>query len=94
MAKRSVRSSELTRADYGILERNAAGGFVQRQSTCCCGKEFTQSIMAATALESLERQGKIDIIAKQIPGFWLPKHCPPCERKDLALEARRSEYAP
>lgn len=91
MAKRSARSSELTRVDFGMLERNAAGGFVTRDATCQCGKQFTQCIMAAKALESLERQGKVEVVAKQIPGFWLPVHCPTCERIDLAHQARLDE---
>ena len=88
---RSVRSSELTRVDFGVLERNAAGGFVERNVWCGCGKAFVQCLMATKALESLERQGKVDVVAKQIPGFWLPVHCPTCERIDLRHQANIDE---
>lgn len=82
--------SEPSRIDLGILQQRD-GKTVTRENVCVCGKPYTQSILSERYLESLERMGKIEAIAKQIPGFWVPKYCPPCERKDLTLEARRTE---
>lgn len=83
---------EPTRIDFGILQRRDDGSAITREQRCVCGKSFTQSILSERYLASLERMGKVDAVARQLPGFWLPKYCPPCERKDLALEARRVEF--
>jgi hypothetical protein len=82
--------SDLTRIDLGILQLRD-GKSITRENRCVCGQPYTQSILSERYLESLERMGKIDVVARQIPGFWVPKYCPTCERKDLALEARRVE---
>jgi hypothetical protein len=83
--------SEPSRINFGILQHRTDGTPVTRAMTCVCGQPFTQSILSERYLGSLERMGKVEAVARQLPGFWLPKYCPPCERKDLALEARRIE---
>jgi hypothetical protein len=81
--------SEPSRIDLGVLAKRQDNTPITREATCVCGKPFTQSILSERYLASLERMGKVDAVARQLPGFWLPKYCPPCERKDIALEARR-----
>jgi hypothetical protein len=67
-------------------DEKAAPTPVERPQTCRCGREFTQSFMAPSELEALERMGHIDTFMRQIPGGWVPVHCPKCERGQLTLQ--------
>lgn len=72
-----------------------AGRDITRQRRCECGAEFTQSLLSPQWLEMVEKysKGAIRAISKQIPDYFVPVHCPPCERKDIAMQARRDEFA-
>jgi hypothetical protein len=70
------------------------GQLITRQHRCECGREFTQMILSATELAAAERLRIVELIARQIPDFWLPVHCPPCERKDLSRQARIDDLRP
>lgn len=65
-----------------------AGQTIERQATCACGRTFTQMLLSPRELAAAERLGVIDRIRTQIPGFYVPVHCPPCERQDLGRQAR------
>lgn len=68
---------------------------ITRQQTCECGRSFTQRLLSERFLTILETHSKraIELTAKQIPGFFVPVHCPSCERMDLGMQARKDEYA-
>jgi hypothetical protein len=67
------------------------GQEITRQHRCECGREFTQRILSERQMAAAERLGVVGVVARQIPGFWVPVHCPPCERKDLGRQARMDE---
>jgi len=65
---------------------------IQRERTCECGRRFTQRLLSERWLSIAERAHAIGLVTKQIPGFYIPVHCPPCERRDLAMQGRKDEY--
>lgn len=69
---------------------NAAGDPITRERTCECGKQFTQRQLSARFLEGVEKfsAGAIDAVSRQIPGYFVPVHCPPCERRDMHRQLR------
>jgi ribosomal protein S27E len=69
---------------------NAAGDPITRERTCECGSRFTQRQLSARFLESAERfsAAAIDGISRQVPGYFVPVHCPPCERRDMHRQNR------
>lgn len=69
------------------------GRMIQRRTRCECGREFTQKQLSARFLEAVELHSAraIALIEKDIPGMFVPVHCPPCERKDLRLPHSQSE---
>lgn len=75
--------------------RDADGKPVTRQRTCLCGRAFTQRLLSERFLAIVEKQSRkaIDVLSKQIPDFYVPVHCPPCERRDLGHAARLAEFA-
>jgi hypothetical protein len=68
-----------------------AGQLIERETTCECGRNFSQTLLAARELEAAERMGVIGRILAQIPDCYVPVHCPPCERQDLTYQARIDE---
>jgi len=72
--------------------KNAKGEPIARERTCECGRRFTQRLLSQHFLEIAEKAKAIELVAKQIPGFYIPVHCPPCERRDLGMQGRKDEY--
>jgi hypothetical protein len=69
--------------------------YVTRGAVCECGTGFTQRHLSARFLSMCEKWnggGALRAVERQIPGFFVPVHCPKCERRDLQLEAKRLEY--
>jgi hypothetical protein len=66
---------------------------VMRQRTCGCGRGYTQRLLSERFLGIVEKQSKraIGFLSEQIPGFWVPVHCPSCESRDLGRQARIDE---
>lgn len=67
---------------------------ITRPATCGCGDTFRQFILSAAFLEACEtiRGGApLRAVQAQIPGLWVPVHCPRCERVDLQRQARLDE---
>lgn len=68
----------------------ADGKQITRERTCECGQRFTQIQLSErflTIAETFSAQA-IAAVTRQIPGFYVPVHCPRCERVDL----RRQGY--
>ena len=66
---------------------------IVRERVCACGRRFTQRQLSERFLTIVANQSKraIDVLSEQIPGFFVPVHCPPCERRDLGHRARLDE---
>jgi hypothetical protein len=64
-----------------------AGEEITRVRTCGCGQSFTQRMLAPSELAALERMGHLASVTAQIPGYFVPVHCPPCERADIGRQA-------
>lgn len=81
-----------------ILERDPTfandleGNPIHRERTCDCGKRFTQRLLSERFLAIAEHGRAIDLVRQQIPGFFVPVHCPTCERRDIGMQARMDEY--
>lgn len=73
-----------------MFAQTVDGDPIARERTCACGKRFTQRLLSERFLSIVEKQSRhaIDTLSKQIPGFYVPVHCPPCERRDLGRQAR------
>lgn len=69
------------------------GQLITHDKLCECGEEFTQFMPSERFMESVEARGPhaLELFARQIPGLWVPVHCPKCERHDLTLQARLDE---
>jgi hypothetical protein len=76
---------------YRSTEDGKAPTPVERQRTCGCGREFTQSLMAPTELAALERMGHIATFMRQVPDCFVPVHCPRCERGQITLQTQIDE---
>lgn len=69
--------------------------YIAREAVCECGTRFVQKHLSAAFLELCEKWnhgGAMRELRKQVPDFYVPVHCPKCERQQLGLEARRSGY--
>lgn len=68
---------------------------ITRERTCECGRKFTQRLLSERFMEIVERHSKraMDVFLKQVPGFYVPVHCPPCEDRDLGRMARKVELS-
>jgi hypothetical protein len=74
-------------------DHEQAGALIERTSTCECGATFVQMQLSAAFLETMERKSPaiVEAFVRQTPGFWVPTHCPPCERKDITHLAHLAE---
>lgn len=74
-------------------DHERAGQLIERSAVCECGAAFQQMQLSATWLETMERRRPrvIALLQDQAPGFWIPAHCPPCERVQLGHQARIDE---
>lgn len=68
----------------------ANGKGVTRERACECGRRFTQRLLSERFLAIVEHRGQraMGLMTQQIPGYFVPVHCPPCERRDLGHAAR------
>lgn len=89
--------SEVVQHDR-MFAHDADGKAISRTRTCECGRSFPQRLLSERFLAIVERQGKraFDLFTKQVPGFYVPVHCPPCERVDLrrGLELEQARSLP
>lgn len=84
--------SDLVRQDR-MFAHDEKGAPITRERSCECGARFTQTLLSERFLAIVERQSKraIDAVTRDVPGYYVPKHCPPCERRDLGHNARLHE---
>lgn len=78
-----------------MFSHHEDGKIVSRKAKCECGRAFTQRLLSERFLMIVEAHSRraIELTTKQIPGFFVPVHCPSCERMDLGMQARRDQYA-
>lgn len=81
------------RMDTAMFATNEHG-VVERSRTCECGRSFSQRLLSARFLTAVERRGQraMDMLREQIPDYYVPVHCPPCERIDLGRRAQVDEH--
>lgn len=75
-----------------MFANDADGNPIARDRTCECGMKFKQRLLSARWLTIAENAGAIELVAKQIPEFYVPVHCPKCESRDLAMQSRKDQY--
>jgi hypothetical protein len=77
-----------------MFAHDEKGKTIVRERSCECGKRFTQRLLSARFLAIAERQGigALRALQRGVPDFYVPVHCPPCERRDLGFAARRVGY--
>ena len=75
-----------------MFANDAEGNPIHRERTCECGKRFTQRLLSERWLSIAEKARAIELVRQQIPGFFVPVHCPQCERRDIGMQARKDEY--
>ena len=73
-----------------MFANNAKGDPITRERTCECGRKFTQRLLSERFLTIVERKSRhaIDLLTKEIPGYYVPVFCLPCESRDLGRSAR------
>lgn len=66
------------------------GEAITREQTCECGQQFTQRLLSARFMAAVEHHSRhaAHLVTQQIPGLFVPVHCPPCERRDLTFGSR------
>lgn len=76
-----------------MFSHDETGKPIVRERICECGHRFTQRLLSERFLAIVERKGAkaMDLMRRDIPDFFVPKHCPPCERRDLGRHARMHE---
>lgn len=75
------------------FSHDAEGNVVRRERTCECGKTFAQTLLSERFLTMCERQSRacLNAVTQQIPGYFVPVHCPHCERIDVGRWAHIAE---
>ncbi|HXD48471.1 MAG TPA: hypothetical protein VN600_06855 [Gemmatimonadaceae bacterium] len=70
--------------------RRSDGTLVERETVCECGRRFTQHVLSERFMRIVEGHSRraAELLTAQVPGLWIPVHCPPCERRDLGRQAR------
>ncbi len=82
----------------GLLEsdpmfaNDVEGNPIHRRRSCECGVFFTQRLLSERFLTIVDRGRGIQGMIRQVPEFYVPVHCPKCERRDLGMQARRDEF--
>ncbi len=73
-----------------MFSHDEKGNVISRERTCLCGRRFTQRLLSARFLAMCERQsrGAIDAVTRDVPDYFVPVNCPPCERRDIAMSGR------
>jgi uncharacterized Zn finger protein (UPF0148 family) len=54
----------------------------------------TSRIALLKEKEEKQRGRALELVRKQIPGYYVPVHCPSCERRDLGRQATVDETRP
>lgn len=72
-------------ANDPMFGARADGTPITRTRTCECGRVFEQRQLSGSFLTIVERHsaGAIDAVTRQIPEYFVPVHCPRCERIDM-----------
>ncbi len=72
-----------------MFGRGADGEPKTRERTCECGQRFTQRQLSERFLTIVEgfSAKAIAAVTRQIPDFFVPVHCPRCERVDVRRQA-------
>lgn len=66
---------------------------ITREGRCECGRRFSQTLLSERFLGIVEAKSAaaIKAVTETIPGYFVPVHCPSCERRDLGMQARLDE---
>lgn len=72
----------------GWLARDDQGNTITRKAQCLCGAMYTQSLLNPAYLEGASA-GVVAEFRRQIPDGYVPRNCPPCERRELGRLANR-----
>lgn len=74
---------------------DSAGNAISRERKCECGATFTQRLLSERFLGIVHKQGTgaMRAMERDVRDGFVPVHCPPCERRDLGMAARRAKYA-
>lgn len=93
MSEKPEEIAEIIQRDR-TFAHDATGKLITRRQTCECGQSFTQMLLSERFMLIVERRGPmaLDAMRREVPDYFVPVHCPPCERKDLSMSARRSSY--
>lgn len=89
MFERKPASIADAMADDPTFAHDETGKPITRDTTCECGTTFRQRLLSERFMQLSERHGAraVELIRQQIPDYYVPVHCPPCERKDLRRRA-------
>lgn len=93
----SGRTHGLARVGDSWFAKNAGTGeTIERQRACECGRTFNHFLLSARFLATIEKQrGRaLELVKKQIPGYYVPVHCPRCERRDIGRQERIDDTRP
>jgi hypothetical protein len=76
--------------DDPMFAKNAAGQVITREAVCECTAPFTQIMLSERFMSLVERAGPgaLSAVMREIPGLYVPVHCPKCERVDLGHAGR------
>lgn len=81
---------DMVRVDR-MFSQDANGHPIRRDRTCECGRSFTQTLLSERFLTIVEKARVMERFKRDVPGFYVPVHCPACERVDLGRAARIAE---
>lgn len=70
------------------------GDTITRQQKCECGQSFEQRLLSERFLRMVEKASRraVELLGQQIPGYYVPVHCPRCERIDLGRRATIDQH--
>ena len=76
-----------------IFELDDAGAVISRFNTCECGQEFEQHALSRRFLEMVAHNDGHALagVTRDVPGHFVPVHCPKCERKDIRFAAAMAD---
>lgn len=80
--------------DDPTFAKDASGKPISRERLCECGTRFRQRLLSERFMLIVEKQGKaaLELMRREIPDYFVPVHCPKCERRDIGMSARRSAF--
>lgn len=91
--RKPVDLAEVIQRDR-MFSHDEKGKPVTRPKVCECGASFTQRLLSERFMAIVERRGHkaLALMREQVPDYFVPVHCPKCERTDLGMQARRASY--